>query len=102
MRVKENKKFEEKEEIMKINIKKFFGSYNRIKDFFDVLGHKVKVIKANEGETGTMYKLKYKGKDYIGICSYPTHNIVKGKKYKYYTYYLIEPEAIQDYFDLLY
>lgn len=102
MRVKENRKFEEKEEIMKINIKKFFGSYSRIKEFLNALGYRVEVIKANEGETGTMYKIKYRGKEYIGICSYPTHNTVKGKKYKYYTYYLIEPEALQDYFNVFF
>ena len=101
MRVKD-RKFEDMEEIMKVDIKKFFGSYGRIKELLNALGHKVEVVKANEGETGKMYKLKYRGKEYIGICSYPKLTIVRGKKYKYYTYYLMEPDALQEYFELFY
>jgi len=104
MKIKENKaKFEEKEELTKINIKKFFGSYERMKEILNMLGYEVIKVKAHEGETGTLYKIRFNGKEYIGICNYPTHvTPKKGKKYTYYTYYLMEPEALQDYLNLLY
>jgi hypothetical protein len=92
-------KFESKEEITKINIKRLFVSYKRLEHLMNKLNVKyLKVVTTEKSKGGTLYKVKYNGKEYIGLSTYSRQAKSKkdGRVYFYYTFYLMEPEEFNN------